>query len=85
MKTVDNGILDTAAYECFCENRDKRRTYTGTPIICEKALQYNGELSGEILTLKVSSGWLAKFKSRHDIRRLNMSDEKPAKKWRRNC
>ena len=52
-----------------------RREPISGPLICEKALQFNEQLTGP-KDFKVSSGWLNNFKSRHGIRELDIEGEK---------
>ena len=44
------------------------------PLLCEKALLFNQELSGNS-DFKASTGWLRAFKSRHRIRELQIEGE----------
>lgn len=61
-------------YLWFLQKRSEGIPLSG-PIVREKAIQFNGKLKGDS-SFKASAGWLQKFKSRHDIRELNIEGEK---------
>lgn len=74
MRKSSHEALDVALYLWFVQKRSEGIPISG-PILCEKALQFNKNLNGDV-NFKASSGWLQNFKSRHGIRELNIEGEK---------
>lgn len=74
MKKSQNEILENAVFTWFLQKRACGQPISG-PLLCEKALDFNQKLGGDT-SFKASSGWLARFKSRHGIRELEIQGEK---------
>ncbi|XP_015276635.1 PREDICTED: jerky protein homolog-like isoform X1 [Gekko japonicus] len=74
MKCAKNSMLEDALYAWFSHMRSLGEPVSG-PLLCEKALEMNRKLNGNP-DFKASSGWLARFKSRHGIHHLGIHQEK---------
>ncbi|XP_050338865.1 jerky protein homolog-like [Bactrocera neohumeralis] len=74
MKKSQNEILENAVYTWFLQKRACGQPISG-PLLCEKALDFNQKLGGDN-SFKASCGWLARFKSRHGIRELEIQGKK---------
>ena len=72
MKGPSNTALEDALslFTWFTQKRSLGQPISG-PLLCEKALLFNQELSGNS-DFKASNGWLRAFKSRHGIRELQI-------------
>lgn len=76
MKLATNKDLDDTVYKWFMQKRSEGEPISG-PILCEKAMQFNIQISnGEPSNFQASTGWLKRFKSRHGIRELQIEGEK---------
>ena len=73
MKVPSNIALEDALFTWFMQKRSLGQPISG-PLLCEKALLFNQELSGNS-DFKASTGWLRAFKSRHGIRELQIEIE----------
>lgn len=73
--TVEDNHLERSLYEWFIEKRNMGDTITGS-MLQKKAVELNAKLNGSS-TFKASTGFVARFKKRHNIKHLAHQRDKP--------